>query len=61
MAKFNHQVSIAFTVIGDSKWIDQIPPHVIKAALLARIADLDKCQEWHEAISTEDVGQEEEG
>lgn len=51
MPRFNHAVDIAFTVISDDPDGQDFTPAMLRAALLRRIADLDKAPEdWLEAV-----------
>lgn len=63
MPKFNHAVSIAFSVISDDPEGEDFTPAMLKAALEARIRDLDnspKQSEWIEAIGAPFDSYEEE-
>lgn len=50
MPKFNHAVTVAFTVISDQKDGEDITSDMFRTALLKRIIDLDEHDQWREAI-----------
>lgn len=64
MAKFNHMVSVAFSVVSDDEHGNDFTPGMLKEALLRRVADMDNSpqgSEWLEAIGApEDTFPEEE-
>lgn len=62
MPKFNHVVSVAFTVISEEEDGSDFTPEMIKDALNARIRDLDNSpqkSEWIEAVGVPEDTQEE--
>ncbi|WP_242121183.1 hypothetical protein [Sphingomonas lacusdianchii] len=52
MASFSHAYGVAFTVRSHDPEGADVTPSMLKAALLARVADLDAAGEWHEAVGT---------
>jgi hypothetical protein len=63
MPKFNHAVSLAFTVISEDKHGEDFTPEMLKHALLRRVADLDASTnqaEWLAAIGAPDDTYEED-
>lgn len=55
MPKFNHAVTLAFSVISDDPEGEDFTPAMLKAALEARIRDLDRSpgqSEWLEAVGS---------
>ena len=61
MPRFNHQCSIGFTVHSDNEEGEDFTPEMLRAALLQRIADLDRAgaDEWREAVAIEDTDENE--
>jgi hypothetical protein len=61
MPRFNHQCSIGFTVLSDNEDGEDFTPEMLRAALLQRIADLDRAgaDEWREAVAIEDTDENE--
>lgn len=55
--RYDHQVSIAFTVYSDDKNADDLNADMLRAALLRRIEDLDRHGNlgWLEAVHVEDT------
>ncbi|NEI71012.1 hypothetical protein GR212_15645 [Rhizobium lusitanum] len=64
MTRFNHAVSVAFTVISSDKEGNDFTPAMLKEALLNRIRDMDnspKGNEWLDAVGAPfDTVEEEE-
>ncbi len=50
MARYDHAVTIAFTVISDDPNGLDFTPMALRAALFARIAALELSDEWLEAV-----------
>lgn len=50
MARYDHAVTIAFTVISDDPEGLDFTPIALRDALLARIAALELSDEWLEAV-----------
>lgn len=62
--RYNHMVSIAFTVISDEPDGSDLTPRMLRAALLKRLADLETTvheNEWLEACLPPLDTYEEEG
>jgi hypothetical protein len=53
--RYSHQVTLAFDVYSADKNGKDITPAMFKAALLARIEDLDRSNEWSDAVWIEDT------
>ncbi len=49
MARYSHVYAIAFSVVSNDAAGHDVDARQLKAALLARIADLDRAGEWIEA------------
>jgi len=56
--KYNHAVDIAFEVISNDEQGEDITPDMLRAALKKRIENLDKNNEWLEAIDIFDTMEE---
>lgn len=50
MARYNHAYGLAFSVVSTDQDGADITPAMLKAALLDRVADLDRSGEWNEAV-----------
>lgn len=46
---YNHAVTLAFEVVSEDFYGDDITPEMLKAALIKRIESMDKTGEWAEA------------
>lgn len=57
MPKFNHAFDVAFEVISDDLYAQDVTPTMLKEALLRRIANLDAAGEieWREACTPYDT------
>jgi hypothetical protein len=49
--KYSHMYDVAFEVISNHPEGKDVTPEMIKKALISRIADLDKHNEWIEACA----------
>ena len=58
--KYNYAFDVAFEVISDKKDWGDIPVSEIRQALLKRVNQLDKDEEWKEATSSFDCYEMEE-
>lgn len=50
MPRFNHQTALSFTVISDTPDGSDWTPELLREAVLRRIHDLDKHNEWLAAV-----------
>jgi len=49
--KYSHMYDVAFEVISNHPEGEDVTPEMIKKALISRITDLDKHNEWIEACA----------
>lgn len=50
MARYNHAFTIAFSTVSSDAKGEDLDPGALKAALQARIAELDREDTWIEAV-----------
>jgi hypothetical protein len=60
MPKFNHMVVVAFEVISNDFYGDDLTPAMLKEAMIKRIDSLDNSNGWSEAIDITDTFMEED-
>lgn len=56
--KYNHAVDLAFEVISNDEQGEDITPDMLRAALKNRIENLDRNNEWLEAVDIFDTMKE---
>lgn len=52
--RYNHMFTLAFELESNHPTGEDVTPEQFRAALLARIRDLDRCNEWTEALGPPD-------